>query len=127
MESLVISLLYPALQVQWSLSSTEEGLLASSVFAGLVVGNVFGGQLGDIIGRRLTLLTGTVIFLIAGVAAAVASDFKSLCSFRSVLGLAVGSKVRFQFVCVYAGFGRQDLVNFLHEHFSNPLAGNRAQ
>eukprot|EP00291_Cryptomonas_curvata_P011520 CAMPEP_0172178530 /NCGR_PEP_ID=MMETSP1050-20130122/16093_1 /TAXON_ID=233186 /ORGANISM="Cryptomonas curvata, Strain CCAP979/52" /LENGTH=256 /DNA_ID=CAMNT_0012851271 /DNA_START=76 /DNA_END=843 /DNA_ORIENTATION=- len=92
MEMVVISLLYPALRAQWGLSSTQEGMLASAVFAGLVLGNVLGGHLGDHIGRRFTLLAAGVLFLIASAASSMAPDFVSLCCFRAIVGLAVGAK-----------------------------------
>ena len=93
MEMVVISLLYPALRAQWGLSSTQEGMLASAVFAGLVLGNILGGHLGDHIGRRFTILAAGVLFLIASAASSMAPDFVSLCCFRAVVGLAVGAKV----------------------------------
>ncbi len=93
MEMVVISLLYPALRAQWGLSSMQEGILASAVFAGLVVGNLLGGHLGDHVGRRFTLLAAGSLFLIASAASSMAPDFVSLCCFRTVVGLAVGAKV----------------------------------
>jgi MFS family permease len=93
MEMVVISLLYPALRAQWGLSSTQEGMLASAVFAGLVLGNLLGGHLGDHAGRRFTILSAGLLFLIASAAASMAPDFISLCCFRAIVGLAVGAKV----------------------------------
>jgi MFS family permease len=93
MEMLVISLLFPALRAEWGLSSAQEGLLASSVFAGILVGNILGGRLGDCAGRRFALLAAGLLFLVAGAASAMAPDFTSLCIFRAITGVAVGTKV----------------------------------
>jgi MFS family permease len=100
MEMVVISLLYPTLRAQWGLSSTQDGMLASAVFAGLLLGNLLGGHLGDHAGRRFTLLSAGLLFIVASAAASMAPNFVSLCCFRAIVGLAVGAKV--SFLCVTA-------------------------
>ena len=52
MEMMLLSFIGPAVQSAWGLSSHEESLLTSVVFAGMLVGAYSWGSVSDIYGRR---------------------------------------------------------------------------
>jgi len=93
MEMVVISLLYSALHSEWGLSELEEGLLASVIFTGFLIGNLIGGYLGDVWGRRNTLLLSGIVFLISATLSAFSPDLITLCIMRMIVGFAVGCKL----------------------------------
>ena len=55
MEMMLLSFVGPALQSAWDLSSNEESLITSVVFAGMLVGAYTWGIVSDKHGRRLSL------------------------------------------------------------------------
>uniref|UniRef100_A0A7S4N5S7 Major facilitator superfamily (MFS) profile domain-containing protein n=1 Tax=Odontella aurita TaxID=265563 RepID=A0A7S4N5S7_9STRA len=65
--------------------------IASSVFAGMLIGGVVTGALGDRTGRRPILLSGLVINATAGAASAFSPSAAALCLCRFVGGLGIGA------------------------------------
>ena len=55
MEMMLLSFVGPALQSAWDLSSNEESLITSVVFAGMLVGAYTWGIVSDKHGRRCSL------------------------------------------------------------------------
>lgn len=67
-------------------------LLASTIFAGMLIGGVVTGVLGDqIYGRRRILLTGLIINSMAGMSSALAPSLQVLCLARFTSGLGIGA------------------------------------
>lgn len=52
MEMMLLSFIGPAVQAAWGLSSHEESLLTTVVFAGMLVGTYTSGIVSDNFGRR---------------------------------------------------------------------------
>jgi len=52
MEMMLLSFIGPAVQSAWGLSSHEESLLTTVVFAGMLVGTYTSGVVSDTYGRR---------------------------------------------------------------------------
>lgn len=52
MEIMILSFVGPALKSKWSLSSSEESLITTVVFAGMLLGAYSWGLLSDNYGRR---------------------------------------------------------------------------
>lgn len=69
------------------------GLLAATVFAGMLLGGLLVGCLGDWWGRRPMLLTGLTVNCCAGVLSAVAIDVYTLSICRFVAGIGIGATV----------------------------------
>ena len=54
-------------------------------------GAFIGGFLSDRLGRRTTVLFGSVLLAVAGFASAVAPSFSALCVFRAFAGMGIAS------------------------------------
>lgn len=52
MEMMILSFIGPALESEWGLSSTQETLITTVVFAGMLVGAYSWGVISDNFGRR---------------------------------------------------------------------------
>jgi MFS transporter, putative metabolite:H+ symporter len=90
MEMLVLSLLSATLKQEWLVNTEEIGGLASAAFAGIFLGSIIGGIIGDQNGRRATVLFGGTIFVAGAVGSACAWSFIILCVFRSIVGFGLG-------------------------------------
>lgn len=66
-------------------------ILAACIFAGMLVGGLLAGSIGDQFGRRPTLLLGLSLNSMAGLMCAIAPGFLSLCLLRFIAGLGVGA------------------------------------
>jgi MFS family permease len=75
------------------LKSHGAGLLAAAVFAGMLIGGLLVGTLGDYRGRRPMLLWGLAINCIAGILSACSIHLYLLCSIRFVAGIGIGATV----------------------------------
>lgn len=56
-EVMILSFIGPAVKSQWGLSSTQETLITTVVFAGMLIGAYFWGILADNYGRRQPLFS----------------------------------------------------------------------
>lgn len=71
----------------------RAGLLAGSVFLGMLLGGLFVGTLGDWFGRKPTLMVGLICNSIAGILSAASSNVIQLSLLRCVAGLGIGATV----------------------------------
>ena len=71
MEVMILSILSPAVKCQWDLSSAEEAIITSIVFAGSLIGSLCWGTLGDNFGRKTSLFCSTIVVLVSGVLSAL--------------------------------------------------------
>ena len=78
MEIMLISYLTVVLQTAWSLDTVAQATLASTVFAGELVGAFAWGMFGDYFGRRWSFFLSCLIVAAAGLASAFAVEFKLL-------------------------------------------------
>lgn len=76
-----------------AVSSWRSGLLAATVFFGMLLGGLVVGALGDWWGRRPMLVTALAVNAVAGLLSAAAWNVYSLCLCRFVAGLGVGATV----------------------------------
>ncbi|CAN0920547.1 Organic cation/carnitine transporter 7 [Linum grandiflorum] len=89
MEMMILSFVGPALKSQWDLSSSQESLLTTVVFAGMLVGAYSWGFVADSYGRRKGLLGITVITSGAGILSTFAPNYTSLLILRCLVGVGV--------------------------------------
>lgn len=75
---------------QWHLSSFEQGLLVSSVSAGLLVGQLLAGRAADLFGRRYLLLSTAALYVAGAFACALAHSLPVLTGARFVVGVTMG-------------------------------------
>ncbi|KAL0346835.1 UNVERIFIED_CONTAM: Organic cation/carnitine transporter 7 [Sesamum calycinum] len=94
MEVTLLSFIGPALESEWSLSPTEESLLSTAVFGGMLVGSYFLGFIADAYGRRMGIQGVAVITFAAGLVSAFSPDYKLLVLLRFFVGFgAAGGHV----------------------------------
>jgi len=81
---------YMAQPDQLNLNAYTEGLVASSLLFGAMLGSVFGGRFSDARGRRSNILLLAIVFFIAALGCTFAPTISVMIGFRFLLGLAVG-------------------------------------
>ncbi|KAK2965450.1 hypothetical protein RJ640_008244 [Escallonia rubra] len=90
MEMMLLSFVGPSVQSAWGLSSQEESLISSVVFAGMLVGSYSWGIVSDKHGRRKGFLITATITAGAGFLSAFAPNFISLIILRCLVGIGLG-------------------------------------
>ena len=78
------------IQRLWGLSGTLHGLVVSSALWGTVVGAIFGGSVADRFGRKRTLCTVGLAYLVSALWSALATGPVTLMAARFLGGLGVG-------------------------------------
>ncbi|PIN12686.1 Synaptic vesicle transporter SV2 (major facilitator superfamily) [Handroanthus impetiginosus] len=86
MEVSLLSFIGPAIKSEWSISPTQESLLSTTVFAGMLIGAYFWGFMSDAYGRRMGIRGVGIIMYGAGFLSAFSPDYKSLVILRFFLG-----------------------------------------
>ncbi|KAG2240915.1 hypothetical protein Bca4012_066425 [Brassica carinata] len=90
MEMMLLSFVGPAVQSLWNLSSREESLITSVVFAGMLIGAYSWGIVADKHGRRKGFIITAVVTFIAGFLSAFAPNYTWLIVLRCFVGLGLG-------------------------------------
>lgn len=83
----------PAVREEWDLSIGEIGLLASSVFIGMLVGALLGGRLADRFGRRPVLVVGCFVFGLSSFLSAFAPSPEWLLALRIITGVGMQAAI----------------------------------
>lgn len=83
----VIATLLPAIQREFNLEQSHVQWLVSIFSFTLALGQLVGGPLADMFGRRRIFLVGVLIFTLASLGAASATNFAQLLTCRVVQGL----------------------------------------
>jgi DHA1 family bicyclomycin/chloramphenicol resistance-like MFS transporter len=81
----------PAIEANFTDAAGRGPLTLSLFLVGFAISPLICGPLADRFGRRLTLMVGLVVFILAGFACAFAPTFDSLLGFRMLQGLAAGA------------------------------------
>jgi MFS family permease len=84
----VISGTLGTLKNEFDLDGYEEGLVVSILYAGSIIGAIFGGPLCDIFGRWKTIQVQNIIFIIGALITGLASNLEILCFGRFLVGVA---------------------------------------
>lgn len=88
---LVVSFVAPVLTQEWQVSDALFGLVFGSGLAGMTVGALFLAPFSDVWGRKVTVLTSTVVIATGMLASAFAGNVAELSILRFWTGLGVGS------------------------------------
>ena len=86
-----MALVIPSLAEAWNVDKPSFGPVLSSSFAGLMIGALMGGMLGDRFGRRGILITAFMGVGMASILTATATSHLELMVWRLLTGLAIGS------------------------------------
>ena len=89
-DTVVISGGEQTIQNLWALSAGLHGLAMSAALWGMVVGSLIGFWPTDVLGRKRTLLSIGILYLVSAVWSALATDVYSLIIARFVGGVGVG-------------------------------------
>ncbi|KAL3835338.1 hypothetical protein ACJIZ3_010074 [Penstemon smallii] len=90
MEMMLLSFVGPAVQSTWNLSSHEESLITSVVFAGMLIGAYSWGVVADTYGRRKGFLVTAIITSGAGFLSSFAPNLTLLIILRGLVGVGLG-------------------------------------
>ena len=74
-------------------TASARGALSSCIFAGMLVGGLAWGALGDRLGRRAALAAALLLNAAAGLASAAARSAGALAALRALAGVGVGGSV----------------------------------
>ncbi|KAK2801049.1 hypothetical protein FQN51_005613 [Onygenales sp. PD_10] len=75
---------------KFAANDTESGLVVSMFTTGAFFGAAFAGPSGDYLGRRYTIIIGSIIFCVGGALQTAAANISYLWSGRFLAGLGVG-------------------------------------
>ncbi len=89
-DTVVISGAEKTIQSLWGLSPGAHGIAMGSALYGTVIGSLIGGWPADRIGRRATLLSIGILYLLGAVGSALASNVEMFIAARLVGGLGIG-------------------------------------
>ncbi len=84
----VISGTLPAISNDFDLNGYEKGLVVSILYAGSIVGSLFGGPLCDAVGRWKTIQLQNIVFVIGALLTGLAPNLGTLCVGRFFVGIA---------------------------------------
>ncbi|GMN48186.1 hypothetical protein TIFTF001_017355 [Ficus carica] len=90
MEMMLLSFVGPALKSAWGISSHQQSLITSVVFAGMLVGAYSWGMVSDKHGRRKGFLMTATVTASAGFLSSLAPNYISLLFFRCLVGVGLG-------------------------------------
>jgi len=80
----------PDFKARFEASGAEEGAVVSVFTGGAFFGAMFAGPAGDYFGRRLTILIGSIIFILGGGLQTGAQSLEYLYAGRVIAGIGVG-------------------------------------
>eukprot|EP01103_Thecamoeba_quadrilineata_P008739 TRINITY_DN18469_c0_g1_i1.p1 TRINITY_DN18469_c0_g1~~TRINITY_DN18469_c0_g1_i1.p1 ORF type:complete len:514 (-),score=83.61 TRINITY_DN18469_c0_g1_i1:8-1549(-) len=89
MEILMISYISPAARCEWDLTTTEESLITTVLFFGMLLGAWFWGLLSDHYGRRLGFISSNFLLLFGALVSAYSGTYWILLISRVTVGFAL--------------------------------------
>ncbi|KAM7477314.1 hypothetical protein LguiA_025527 [Lonicera macranthoides] len=90
MEVMILSFIGESVRYEWELSSNQESLITTVVFAGMLIGAYSWGLISDHYGRRKGLLSIAVLTTGAGFLSAFSPNYISLVILRFIVGIGLG-------------------------------------
>lgn len=89
----MIGFVLPGIIGEFKLTPGQAGVLASSVFFGMLVGGIVVGTLADAVGRKKALVFSILTYGLMGLAAGFAPNYQSLVAIRVIQGFGLGAEV----------------------------------
>lgn len=78
------------MEVKFSLTDFQVGWAVSSLIVGCIIGAAFAGVLSDKFGRKKTLITASILFIVGSLGSATSDTFDAYILFRIIGGLGIG-------------------------------------
>jgi MFS transporter, SP family, galactose:H+ symporter len=78
------------IQKDWNLSSVEESIATSAVLVGAIIGAVLGGVLADRLGRKRSIIVGSISFIIGTFVLLASNGLGIFVVGRLLIGIAIG-------------------------------------
>lgn len=92
LDGTMLSFTLPVITALWALTSHQTGILASSLFVGYLFGTAFSGYLGDRFGRKNVIMWTLVIYCVATMVSALATNWEFFFWARVVAGFGTGGE-----------------------------------
>lgn len=89
-ETMILSFIGPALRSQWALSPSQESLITTVVFVGMLFGAIFWGFITDCYGRRKGLLSIAIVTAVSAALSIFSPNYNWLLAVRMMVGFGVG-------------------------------------
>jgi putative MFS transporter len=89
-EVILLSLLLPILANEWQLTSSQQSVLASSVWIGTFIGVLIAGKVSDHFGRKNPIIITVVFMYISAMWSAYVTSFGELIFVRVIYGILQG-------------------------------------
>ncbi|GAB2287618.1 Organic cation/carnitine transporter 7 [Dionaea muscipula] len=90
MEMMLLSFVGPAVKDEWNLSSSQQSLITTMVFVGMLIGAYSWGVISDNYGRRKGFLFPALVTSAAGFSSAFAPNYVALIILRCFVGMGLG-------------------------------------
>ncbi|RAL48189.1 hypothetical protein DM860_005613 [Cuscuta australis] len=90
MEVMILSFIGPSVKSIWGLSDSEEGLITTVVFTGMLVGAYSWGLFSDHFGRRKAMASVATVTAISSIASAFSPTYTTLLMLRALVGSGLG-------------------------------------
>ncbi len=78
------------LQEEWQLTTAQESIATSSVLIGAIIGAALGGTTADALGRKVSIILGSVVFMVGTIIVLLSNDLWAFVPGRVLIGMAVG-------------------------------------
>jgi len=102
METMILSVLAPALVCQWRLTSVQEAFVTVTVFSGMLLASGFWGAVSDKFGRKFSLVVSSVLTFYFGALTALSPSYGWILVLRGLTGVGIAGAP--QAVTIYSEF-----------------------
>uniref|UniRef100_A0A914E8D4 Major facilitator superfamily (MFS) profile domain-containing protein n=1 Tax=Acrobeloides nanus TaxID=290746 RepID=A0A914E8D4_9BILA len=89
MEMMILAFLSPSLHCEWNISKTQQALITTTVFSGILLSGTIWGKICDKFGRKIGLILASLMGSLMGVASAISPNFYIFLLFRGLVGVAI--------------------------------------
>uniref|UniRef100_A0A0N5C6A6 MFS domain-containing protein n=1 Tax=Strongyloides papillosus TaxID=174720 RepID=A0A0N5C6A6_STREA len=90
MELMILSIISPALECEWGISSVEQAMITTVVFSGMFFSAAIWGKICDRYGRKTGLLCSSLFTFTFGALSSVAPNIQVFLLLRGLTGVGVG-------------------------------------
>jgi putative MFS transporter len=90
MEVVIVAFVIPAVIREWSLTTTQAGLIGTAIFVGMLIGAWFWGAITDRIGRKPGFVLTVLVDSVFGFLSALSPSYIWLLVLRAITGFGVG-------------------------------------